>query len=66
MALDVHVDTALKNMPDKVVYSVSGRNATLPAANLPDQRLGEIIRIAHLNRHEVVLVAGVLTIRPIT
>ena len=63
LALDVHVDDALKKMPS-TPYTVSGRNATLGSATVSPQRLHEIIRIAEVNKHEVALVAGVLTIRP--
>jgi hypothetical protein len=65
MALDTHIDGRLKNMPGvgTAAYTTSGANATITGSLTPPQ-LEEVIRVAGLVRHEVAVVAGVVTIRP--
>lgn len=63
MALNSRVDEHLVRQPG-VTYSTSGANATFAAANLDAAQLKTLIDISSAQRHEVVLVAGVLTVRP--
>jgi len=65
MALDTHVDDRLKKMPGVGTsnYTVSGATATI-TGSLTAPQLDELIRVAGMVRHEVVLTAGVLKIQP--
>jgi hypothetical protein len=63
MALNNRVDEYLVRQPG-VAYSTSGASATCAASNLDAAQLKNLIEVASAHRHEVVLVAGVLTIRP--
>lgn len=67
MALDTHLDDKLKKLAGvgSANYTVSGANATITGSLSPTQ-LEDLIRGAGLVRHEVAVVAGVVTVRPRT
>lgn len=61
----VHLDDHLKRKVGATGYSVSGSTVTIPSATVSGTDLSELLRVAALTRHEVSLVAGVLTLKPV-
>jgi hypothetical protein len=63
MPVDSHITQLLDKTP-KVASSTSGSTATLPSATMSHAQLQELMDKARSVGHEVVLTAGVLTVKP--
>jgi len=64
MPLHADLDRHLRGVVGNTGYTVSGSQATLPAASLDHRRLEELLDIAWQSKHDVSLAAGVLTVKP--
>jgi len=64
MAISSQMDNHLKNNHGATAYTVSGAQATVPSANLSQLELQRIMDVAAASGYQVVLAAGVLTIKP--
>lgn len=63
MALHNELDKHVKAVAGSSGYSVSGLNATI-TGSLDARQLEELIDKAVVTKHEVVVVSGVVTVRP--
>lgn len=62
---NAHLDDHLKRKLGTAGFSVSGATVTVPGSTMTASDLRELIRVSDVTRHEVSLVAGVLTIKPV-
>lgn len=63
--VSVHLDDHLKRKLGVAGYSVSGSTITIPSVTIQASDLRELLNVATQARHEVSLVSGVLTIKPV-
>jgi hypothetical protein len=60
----VHLDDYMSKHGPLKGYTTSGNTGSVASPTLSAQELLEFIRVAQATKHEVSLVAGVLTVKP--
>jgi hypothetical protein len=64
-ASNTQLDGHLQKVVGAAGYSVSGSTVTIPSVTVSATQLAELARVAVVTRHELSLVAGVLTLKPV-
>jgi hypothetical protein len=64
MALHADLDSHLRQVVGNNGFTVVGSVATLPSGSLDHRRLEELLEKSFQLKHDVVLTAGVLTVKP--
>lgn len=64
-ASNAQLDAHLQRVVGAAGYSVSGSTVTIPSSTVSATQLRELVNVATVTRHDLSLVAGVLTLKPV-